>query len=570
METNFWGNSTSGFHLLNILLHVFSALMLVRILRKLGIRGSWLAAAIFALHPVQVESVAWITELKNCLSGVFFLSAALAYLNYTEAGKRRSYILSLGLFILGLLSKTTIAPFPLAMLAVVWWKHSRLSWRQDIVPLLPFFLAGILFGLITLYVERTYIGTRGPEFEFSLIERCLIAGRAIWFYLSKVFLPVNLIFTYPRWSVSEGIWWQYLFPAAALMVGCILWAVRKVWRAPASVFFYFTAMLLPYLGFFSLFTFRYSFVADHYQYLAIIGPIVIGVGLVEMALVSVRGGWRLLKKAVSVMLLLTLGVLSWKQSRMYSDAETLYQTTITRNDNSWMAHNNLGLLLAKRGRTDEAIAHYQKALEINPNHAEAHNNLGVLLADIGRTDEAIAHYRQALEINPNYGNAHYNLGVQLADIGRTDEAMAHYQKALEINPNHVEAHTNLGLLLAKRGRTDEAIAHYQKALEINPNHGDAHYYLGIQLAQIGRTDEAIAHYRQALEINPDAIDALLNLSIAFVQKGQLTNAVSVLQKALASTQSAGDEARAKKIAQMLSKLYETINSSQVNSKTHAQ
>ncbi|MGA2506188.1 MAG: tetratricopeptide repeat protein [Chitinispirillaceae bacterium] len=532
VESHLWGDSTSGYHLLNILLHVFSALLLVLILRKLGIRGAWLAGAIFALHPVMVESVAWISELKNTLSCVFFLSAALAYLTYTETGRRRLYISALGLFILGLLSKTTIAPFPLAMLAVVWWKRGRIAIRRDIVPTLPFFLVGILFGLITLYVERTHIGTRGPEFEFSLIERCLIAARAIWFYLSKVFLPVNLIFTYPQWSVNEGIWWQYLFPAAMLMAGGILWAMRKVWRAPAAVFFYFTAMLLPYLGFFSLFTFRYSFVADHYQYLAAIGPIVIGAGVVNKAVGLVRGNGGVLKPAVTVMLLLALGMLSWQQSGMYSDAETLYRTTIARNENCWMAHNNLGLLLADKGRTDEAMAHYQKALEINPNHANAHNNLGTLLAKMGRTDEATAHFLKALEINPDYGDAHFNFGHLLASMGRTDEAMVQYMKALEINPDDGGAHSSLGLLFAKTGRTDEAFVHLRKALELNPDNAEAHNNLGILLAKMGQTDEAFAHFRMALELNPNYGNAHYNLGILFAKMGQTDEANAHYQKAL--------------------------------------
>ncbi|MGA2508436.1 MAG: tetratricopeptide repeat protein [Chitinispirillaceae bacterium] len=638
LEANLWGDSTLGYHLLNILLHVLSALLLVMILRKLGIRGAWFVATVFALHPVMVESVAWISELKNTLSGVFFLFAALTYLSYAETGKRRWYLSALGLFILGLLSKTTIVPFPLAMLAVIWWKRGRISWRRDIVPTLPFFLAGLSSGLITLYVERTHIGTRGPEFEFSLIERCLIAGRALWFYLGKIFLPVNLIFTYPRWSVSRGIWWHYLFPAAALMAGYILWAMRKVGRAPAAVFFYFTAMLLPYLGFLSLFAFRYSFAADHYQYLAAIGPIVIGVGLIEMVLGSVRGGYRLLKTSVSVILLLTLGMLSWKQSRMYSNAETLYRTTIRKNPDSWMAHNNLGhllantgqtneamvhflkaleinpdyggahynlgvllakmgrtdeaiaqylkalklnsnhakihnnlgLLLANMGRTDEAIAHYLKALELSPNHAETHNNVAILLAKMGRTDEALAHYQKALEINPNSAEVNYNLGILLADMGRTDEAIAHYQKALELSPNLAEACNDLGGLLAKIGRTDEAMAHFLKALEINPGSVDAHYNLGLLLLNMGRTDEAMAHFQKALEINPEAIGALKNLAFALVHKGQRTDAILVLQNTLALAKSAGNDAQAKTIAQVITQLQEAINSSQVTSKTHAQ
>jgi tetratricopeptide (TPR) repeat protein len=532
VESHLWGNSTLGYHLLNILLHVFSALLLVVILRKLCIPGAWLAGGIFALHPVMVESVAWISELKNCLSGVFFLSATLIYLTYTETGRRRLYLSALGLFILGLLSKTTIAPFPLAMLAVIWWKRDRLLWRRDIIPLLSFFVAGILFGLITLYVERTHIGTRGPEYEFSLIERCLIAGRAVWFYLCKVFLPVNLMICYPRWVLNAAVWWQYLFPAAALVAGCILWAVRKTWRAPAAVFFYFTAMLLPCLGFISLYTFRYSFAADHYQYLASLGPIVIGVGFADKLLESVNGGRGLLKTAVGVMLLLTLGMLSWNQSRMYTDAETLYRTTIRKNPDCGMAHNNLGLLLADNGRTDEAMAHYQKALELDPNHAEAHNNLGNLLKKMGRTDEAMAHYQKALELNPNYSEAHNNLGNLFTKMGQTDEAMAHFLKALEFNPNYAEAHSNLGVLLEKMGRTVEAMAHYRKALEINPNYGDAHYDLGVLLVGMGQTDEARAHFQKAVEINPNHAEAHNNLGAILVQLGRRDEAIAHYQKAL--------------------------------------
>jgi Tfp pilus assembly protein PilF len=518
--------------LLNILLHFFSALLLVRILRKLGIPGAWLAGGIFALHPVMVESVAWITELKNTLSGVFFLSTALAYLTYAETGKRRLYISALVLFILGLLSKTGVAPFPFAMLAVVWWKHGRVLWRRDIIPLLFFFLTGMLFGLMTVYMERTHIGTRGPEWAFSLIERCLIAGRALWFYLGKIFLPVNLMISYPRWVVSAAVWWQYLFPAAALVAGCILWAMRKIRRAPAAVFFYFIAMLLPYLGFISLFAFRYSFVADHYQYLAAIGPIVIGAGLVDKAVGLAKGSGRFLKPAVAVMLLLTLGLLSRKQSEMYSGAETLYRTTIARNDHCWMAHNNLGLLLAGRGQTDEAMAHYRKALELNSNYAEAHNNLGLLLSDMGRTDEAMAHFLRALEINPDYGGAHFNLGLLLAKIGRTDEAMAHFLRALEINPSHAKTHNNLGLLLANKGRPDEAIAHYQKALDINPKSSEVHYNLGLLLANMGRTDEAMVHFQKALELNPNLAEAHNSLGVLFAQSGRTDEAMAHFQKAL--------------------------------------
>jgi Tfp pilus assembly protein PilF len=562
---------------------------------------------------------------------------------------------------------------PAALLVVFWWKRGRIEWKRDVAPLVPFFVIGIISGLFTAWVERRFVGAVGSEFSFTVIDRCLIAGRAVWFYLYKLLWPANLIFIYPRWHIDSFAVWQYLFPAAFLLAAVLFWRLRSRSRAPLAVLLYFTITLFPALGFFNVYPFRYSFVADHFQYLASIGPIAAAAACIVQGTGLLKEGLRRpLQPLVCCMLLSVLFLLSWRQSRMYSDAETLYRTTITRNDKCLMAHSNLGLLFANKGRNDEAMAHYLKALEIDPNdgdvhhnlglllamlgrpdeamahylkalelntdhaethynfglllanmgrpdeamahylkaleinpnhakthnnlglllmnmgrpdeamahylkalelnpyHAEPHNNVGLLLAKMGRPDEAMAHFQKALELNPNYGEAYYNLGLLLANMGRTDEAMAHFQKALEINPNHAKTHNNVGILLAKMGRPDEAIAHFQKALKLNPNYGEAHYNLGFLLADMGRSDEAIAHFRKAIEIKPDEIGALKNLAFALAQKGRLTDATSILKKALASAKAAGDEARAKTIAQIILHLHETVNSSQVNLKTHAQ
>ncbi|MGA2508301.1 MAG: tetratricopeptide repeat protein [Chitinispirillaceae bacterium] len=571
MEYHLWGASTLGYHLLNILLHVFSALLIVRILRRLGIPGAWLAGGIFALHPVMVESVAWITELKNTLSGVFFLAATLVYLKFDNKREKKHYTIALLLFFFGLLAKSAIVTLPAALLAVFWWKRGSIAWKRDVAPLLPFFAIGIISGLFTAWVERRFVGAAGSEFSFTFVERCLIAGRAVWFYLYKLLWPANLIFIYPRWHIDAAAVWQYLFPAAILLAAVLFWKLRRRSRAPLATLLYFTIILFPALGFFNVNFFRISFVADHFQYLACIGPIAAAAACIVQGTGLLRERLRRpVQPLLCGMLLSVLFILSWQQSGMYTYAETLYRTTVTRNDNCWLAHNNLGLLLMNRGRTDEAMAHYQKALEINPNYGDAHYNLGILLEKMGRTDEAMAHLLKTLELDPNYADAHNNLGLLLMNMGRTDEAMAHLLKALEINPTNGYAHYNLGILLADVGRTYEAMAHYQKALELNPNHADAHNNLGALLAKMGRTDEAIAHYRKALEINPDAITPFQNLVFAFVQKGQWTDAALVLQNALASAQSAGDETRAKTIAQILTKLNKAINSPQVTSKMHAQ
>jgi protein O-mannosyl-transferase len=505
VEHRLFGDATPGYHLLNILLHFFSALLLVTILRRLGMPGAaaWLAGGIFALHPVMVESVAWITELKNTLSGVFFLSAALAYLTFDRKREKKHYAIALILFLFGLFAKSAIVTMPAALLVVFWWKRGRIEWKRDVVPLLPFFAIGIVSGLFTAWVERRYAGAVGSEFNLAFIDRCLIAGRAVWFYLYKLLWPADLVFIYPRWHIDALAAWQYLFPAAFLLLAVLFWQLRSRTRAPLTVLLYFAVTLFPALGFFNIYPFRYSFVADHFQYLASIGPIAAGAA----CMVQVTGLFqeklrRPLQPLVYCMLLSVLFLLSWKQSRMYSDVETLYRTTITRNDNCCLAYNNLGLLLASRGRTDEAMTYYQKALEIDPNDGDVHHNLGLLLPFMGRTDEAMAHYQKALELNPKNAGAQNNLGILLAEMGRTDEAMAHFLKALEINPDFAKAHNNLGLQLEAIGRSDEAMAHYRKALELTPDYAEAHNNLGLLLEKMGRIDDAKAHYQKAVELNP--------------------------------------------------------------------
>ena len=232
LEHQLWGDWPAGYHLLNILLHCTSALLLVRILRQLEIPGAWLAAAIFALHPIQVESVAWISELKNLLSGVFYFGSLLAYLKFDRTRNPAFYAAALVLFTLGLMSKTVIATLPAAILVIFWWKRGKLSLRDDLLPLIPFFLLGTAAGLFTAWAERNLVGAEGSDFNYSITERVLIAGRAIWFYLSKFFWPLDLIFVYPRWQVSQMVWWQYLFPATVLVLLAILvWLTRR-WRGP--------------------------------------------------------------------------------------------------------------------------------------------------------------------------------------------------------------------------------------------------------------------------------------------------------------------------------------------------
>ena len=603
VEHRLFGDSTTGYHLFSILLHFASALLVVTILTRLQIRGAWLAGWLFALHPVMVESVAWITELKNTLSAVFFLGAALAYLGFDRTRDKRRYGLAAVLFVLGLLAKTVVGTLPVALLVIFWWMRGRIDWRRDVAPLSPFLAVGLTSGLFTAWVERRFIGAVGSEFSLTVIDRCLIAGRAIWFYLSKLLLPADLIFIYPRWNIDATAAWQYLFPLAFVLALVFCYRLRGRSRTPLAVLLYFAATLFPALGFFNIYPFRYSFVADHFQYLAAIGPLAAAAAGITRGIELLAARYRRpVRWLVHGALPLSLFLLCWHQSGTYADAATLYQATLSRNPECWMAHYNLGILLAKAGQRDRAGAHYRKALAINPQHAKAHINLGVLLAETGQADDALAHYRKALELNPRSAEAHYNLGFLLAALGRAYEAGAHYRKALEISPNHADAHNNLAGLLEAMGRSDEAVAHYaralevspgdgvmrnnlgillaklgrdgeasaqfQKALEVNPRSAEAHNNLGILLAKAKQTDEAISHYQRALAITPQYTEAHGNLGLLLAETGRTAEAIVHYRAALASARAAGDEPRARMMAQRLMSLQETAKSFEVTPQTN--
>jgi tetratricopeptide (TPR) repeat protein len=537
VEYKLWGDSTLGYHLINILLHTFSALLLWKILRRLQVPGAYLAAAIFALHPVCVESVAWISEIKNTLSGAFYLSAALVYLRFDRTRNWRFYFVTLGLFLLGLMSKTVIATLPAALLVVFWWQRGKLSWKQDVLPLIPFFVAGIGAGLFTAWVEWKFVGARGSGYNFSVIERLLIAGRAIWFYLGKLVWPVDLVFIYPRWHVSQTVWWQYLFPITALLVSAGLWLLSRRNRAPLAAWLFFGGTLFPALGFFNVYPFCYSFVADHFQYLAGVGPITLAAAGIAIYFRSLMNKQQFLEPIVCGTLLLVLGVSSWRHSGMYTDIETLWRTTIARNPDCWLANNNLGSCLYKEERVEEAVEHYQKAIECKPDYPEAHYNLGLVFWRQGKLDEAIEHYQKAVELEPARAEYYINLGNLLAIQERPSEAIRQFQKALAVEPGYTKAHYNLADIFFAQGRWDEAIEHYQQALKQMPDSVHAYYQLGLALQSRGRFAEAVAQLQKVLELDPKHIPAQNNLAwlLATCPDGALRDgkkAVALAQQAV--------------------------------------
>ena len=565
----FFGLNPLPYHVLNVLLHAVSAILLWRVLRVLQVRGAWLGAALWALHPVMVQSVAWVTELKNTQSCVFYLLSILFFLKWEDqggavsrlpqrrTGDRRSLVFALSLlfFLLATLSKPSVVMLPFVLALCVWWMRGKIRWR-DTLALAPFALISVVASAWTIWEQRFHARAVGPDWAQTFPERLIIAGKAIWFYLGKLVWPHPLIFIYPRWDVDSSKVVAYL-PLLAAIAGLVaLWFIHAKWgRALFFAAAYYVVSLFPVLGFFSVFFFRYSFVSDHFQYLASMGPLALtGAGIATLLgrfcetpadFVShpdavPRSGSTIasprrrlvLSGGLCGILLVSLGFLTWRQTAEYHNLFALYTATLQKNPRCWMAHYNLGIVLSEQGEADQAIDHYRRAVALRPDYAEAHYNLGRLLVEHGQLNDAIAHYERAAAINPADAEAQNNLGVTLFGIGRADDAIAHYQKALEIRPDYAEASCNLANALIAKDDFDGAIARYTACLAAMPDQEEAQYNLASALLRKGRTDEAIVEYQKVLQMHPESADAHANLGIAWLAKGRVRDAMAEYTKAL--------------------------------------
>ena len=524
-----WGDSTFAYHLLNVLLHATAACLFGLLLRRLAVPGAWLAAGLFALHPVGVESVAWISEQKNTLSTILYLTAALAYLRFNTQRRAIDYALALGLFFAALLTKTVTASLPAALLVVFWWQHGRLNWRRDVMPLLPWFALAMGSGLVTAYFERELIGAQGADFDLNIVQRGLLAGRVFWFYLGKLAWPTELIFIYPRWTIDPALLWQWLFPLGALatLAGLMGWSRRQ--RGPLAAALLFAGTLFPVLGFINVFPFLYSYVADHFQYLASL-PIfaLAAAGLTQTFVRLPRWGG-----AVGVAALLaTLGALTCAQSRIYHNLFTLYETTLARNPVCWMAHNNLALALAGSNRVAEAVPHLEAAIRLKPDYAPAENNLGDLLLQLNRETEALPHFQRAVQLHPNYPVALRNLGIALATAGKTAEAIPYFEQALALNPTYAEAELSLGIALMLTNRFPAAVPHFERAIALDPEGSEPPFTYGRALMQAGHFEDAIPQFERVLRLSPDHAEGHLNLALALRQLGRKQSALEHYEEAI--------------------------------------
>jgi tetratricopeptide (TPR) repeat protein len=552
VEHALWGASATGYHVANIVLHCFNALLVWVLLRRLALPGAWFGAALFAVHPVQVESVAWISELKNLQSTFFFLLSLLAWMNFTQERERKQWLFywwSLLLYCLALASKTTACTLPAVLLLVLWLQKRPLGWRTA-AEVAPFCVLGLAAGLAAMWWER-HLGHNGNEDGLlpGFFQRLQIPGRALWFYAAKLVWPFGLSFSYPRWDLSFQVLPACLWTAAWGLAGLGLWLGRhRFGRGPLAVFLFYTTTLLPMLGFFQNYTFRYSLVADHYQYLACIGPLAALV--VVLAKTSERwgGGLRLFLVLQSVALL-ALGALTWKQCGIYRDELTLWHDTLARNPDSFLACDNLGVYYYNHHQLDESVRYLKQASTLNPKGFESFNNLGISLAAQRHLDDAISNYCKALEIAPTYSIAYGNLGNALAKKGRLDEALANYQKALQIKPNDILVRNSLAQLFERMGHNREAAGQYREILSLDPQNSGIMGDLALLLAtsrdaQVRNGSEALRLAKEACELTQYREPARLStLAAAYAESGQFDEAAMTARKAEELAISGGDQER---------------------------
>jgi tetratricopeptide (TPR) repeat protein len=509
VEYQLWKLHPLGYHLVNVLLHAANALLLYLVLRKLDVPAAAVTAAMFALHPVHVESVAWVTERKNVLSALLFLCAMLAYLRFRPFESERPrkwawYGAALALFVLALLSKTVTCTLPGVLLIILWWKRGRVTWR-DVGLVAPMLAIGLVAGLMTARMETSHVGALGEEWSLSFAGRIVLAARVAIFYVVKDLWPHPLIFFYPRWQIDPSLATQWLYPAAVATVVLALFVLRnRIGRAPFVAAAIYLVTLFPAMGFFNVYPMRYSYVADHFQYLASIPVLAAVVAGVALVLRRIRPTPAAVAVPLVVIVLSTLGVLTYRQSRVYAGLETLWTDTIQNNPRAWAAWNNLGFVFAERGDYDGAIRHYEQALALKTDHADAVLNIAMAREAQGRFFDAEESYHKALRMRPKYAAALVNLSTLHGKRGNLILAESYARQALEASPQSIPARLNLAMAVAGQGRASEAVVLLREAVRLNPWSTPARVALAANLFNTGRRAEGIAEARTAVRRDPQS------------------------------------------------------------------
>ena len=501
LEHKLWGFDPTGYHIVNVLLHGVNTLLVWYLVRRLAVPGAWVVAAVFAVHPLHVESVAWIIERKDVLSGSFYLAAALMWMRFVEKPRPSRYACSLVLYLAALLSKSIAVTLPVALLIWHWWKQGRVT-STDLLRLVPFFVVGLVITVGDLSFYRTM---ETVSLDYSLTERTLIAARALWFYAGKLLWPTGLAVIYPLWDIRVGDLqaWGHLVAAIALVVA--LWHFRlRTGRGPLAGALFFAVTLSPVLGLVDYGYMDYAFVADRFQYLAGIGVVAVVIGAATHGIRRLSGMWQQRMLGVVGVVLVVLGMLTWRQASIYRDEETFYRHIIALNPQAQNAHFNLGIILYKQGRYEEVLNITRVAIEQDPDVSEGHVHLGAALHSLRRFEEAEPYLRRAIALNPEGRNAHFILGDVLYKQGRYEEALDATRVAMEQDPDFLTTHINLGAILYALGRFEEAETHLRRAIVLNPQDAGLFRRLAEVLTPQGRYEEAIDVLAQAATLNPDS------------------------------------------------------------------
>jgi len=532
LEWQLWQNDTFGYHLLNVILHIISSLLIWRLLSKLGLRFAWLGGLIFAIHPVTVESVAWISELKNTLSLPPFLWAMCVLIDYDEQGNPKDYFLALGLFLVAMLCKTTVVMLPMVILLYAWWKRGRVDWN-DLKVSAPFFAISITLGLTTIWFLHHHAIGEGGIAIGGFLSRLALAGLSISFYFSKCILPVGLVAIYPRWIIDPPSLIQFLpWP---ILGGVIwwLWTKRASWGRHALLGLgFFLINLVPFIGFTAGSYMDFTWVMDHFLYIPLIG--LIGLAVAGMGQVSKKLPHSSRSFSIGIVTVI-LALLAWGShayAGIFLGEETFWAYTIQHNPNAWPAYHDLGVTLFRANRFSEAVEQYELSLKIKPDNAEVRNNLGLALSQVNRVPEAIEQYKWALRINPKYVPAYTNLGYILDQIGQRSEAMEEYDQALKIKPDDALTHNDMGNALSLDGKMAEAIEQYGLALKSDPDYAEAQANLGLALLRTGQLVEAIKYLELAIKNKPDYAEVYNNLGFALMRQGHPSEAIEQFEKAI--------------------------------------
>jgi protein O-mannosyl-transferase len=550
LEHRLWGDAALGYHLVTLAWHALSCVLFGLILEALapwphekgrsGFPGKAvsLAVALFAFHPVCVESVAWIAEQKNTLSLVFSLGAVLAYLRYDDRRRWGPYALATFLFACAVLSKSLTATIAPALMVITWWRRGRLEWRRDILPLIPWCAVGAALGLFTAWDERHFGGAEGMHFDLTGAGRWIVAGKVVWFYLGKIVWPHPLIFFYERWAIVPAMPGQYFGLLGTVATTLfLLWIARRR-RGPLAVWLLFIGTLFPVMGFLNVYAFVFSFVADHWQYLPML-PVIAGIAALATSGLSRLG--RPASAAVQAGVIGILATLSWRQAHIYADVGTLYRETLERNPDAWLAQANLGTLDLDAGHPDKAVPEFSAALGLVPSYPELHANLADAYVLLNRYPEAIAEYDEAIALRPDYAVAQANLARALVVTGKAPEAIPHYIQALKYQPSHADWELGLGLAYGETGDMASALEHDRAAVGLDPGFAEAHNNEATNLTVLGRLDEALEELRTALRLKPGYGDARKNLaalleriSSAEANRGDVVHAIAGYREAVAA------------------------------------